>query len=123
MNQEIPFDNYNTLHYAMHLHDIERIAQVETVDINENLRKGWVLLALFTQTEICWELPPFPVHTTAAYMGKPRPQYCSGNWSDDDLHPDNTQKTWNHDRKEWECRWCIEDDAYAENAIKGTWKA
>ena len=32
--QEIPFDNYNTLDYAMHRHDIERIEEVEPGGIN-----------------------------------------------------------------------------------------
>lgn len=108
--------SYETINYAMHQHDVERIAEVETVDINENLRKGWVLLGLFTKTKIFYESPPFPVHTTTAYMGIPRPQFCTYNFING--HPDKVQQGWDHQNNEWECRYCSEHDAHTMNDIK-----
>jgi len=111
-NQEIPFDNYNTLDYAMHLHDIERIEEVEFVEINARLKEGWALLALHNVfSDFLNDGRPYS--DVWGYMGVPRPQFCTIGFSKE--HPQRVQKIWDHQNNEWECRYCTEHDAHRMN--------
>lgn len=120
MNQEIPFDNYNTLDYAMHRHDIERIEEVDFGEINKRLKEGWALLALF------------PIHNADdiggtdtsvwGYMGVPRSQTCVGSSFSRGkrLKHIATEKVWNHMNKTWHCPVCEANEIDTTEAPRST---
>jgi hypothetical protein len=100
----------------MYAHDIERIEEVEFLEINARLKEGWVLLALHNIfSDFLNDGRPYS--NVWGYMGVPRPQFCTNSFKDD--HPERVQKEWNHQRNEWQCRWCLEERAYHENRKAG----
>ena len=107
------------LPYTMHIEDIERLEELSELTDNYTTnpgvntrreRDGWVLLDI-KQERIGYGGGPVYI------LGVPRPKFCSGDTYNEDLHPAHLQKVWNHDKKEWQCRWCIEDTAHYENVL------
>jgi len=103
------------LPYAMAAYDIERIEETQfvhstphTIGVNDRLKEGWVLLAII---QSAYEDMADPTYI----LGCPRPQYCKGHFDSDHGHSATERKQWDHNRKKWVCRACLEHEAYLDN--------
>jgi len=102
--QELEFDSYNTMDYAMHRHDIKRLEELTNLqEVNNKLALGWVLLAIIQVGDQIQEGEPMCYSHPIYIMGVPRPRMCLGNFK---IKHDPMAMIWHHSEKEWHCPTC-----------------
>lgn len=116
MNKQQPdFNNYDSMAYAMAVHDIESLfqhigdwnAEPGFLEINDYLiNDGWILL--------------FIGQTSAGeqvfILGVPRPRFCEHGGHGLIGKPSPSQMIWYHEKKQWNCLFC--DEYFARNEHK-----